>query len=85
MKRVTSVLTLALCAGLAGAEPPSAAKGATPEALRAEIDGLKASRVAWREIPWRTCLLDGLRESRVKRKPVLLWVFIDRPTDDARC
>ena len=86
MKRVTSALTLALCAGLAGAEPPtSAAKGTTPEALRAEIDGLKASRVAWREIPWKTCLLDGLRESRVKRKPVLLWVFIDRPTDDARC
>ena len=40
---------------------------------------------AWREIAWKSCLLEGLKESREKKKPVLLWVFIDRPTDDARC
>ena len=41
--------------------------------------------VAWREIQWKGCLLEGLAESRAKKKPVLLWVFIDRPADDARC
>jgi hypothetical protein len=30
-------------------------------------------------------LLEGLKESRAKNKPALLWVFIDRPIDDARC
>jgi hypothetical protein len=53
--------------------------------LKAQIDALKAPKVAWREIPWRTCLADALRESAEKKKPVLLWVFIDRPVDDKRC
>lgn len=57
----------------------------TPEALTAEIGALKPAKVAWREIAWKSCLLDGLRESRATGKPILLWVFIDRPTDDARC
>ena len=56
-----------------------------PEALAAEIQGLKATKVAWREIAWKSCLLEGLKESRAKNKPALLWVFIDRPIDDARC
>jgi hypothetical protein len=55
------------------------------DSLKAEIDALKAPKVAWREIAWKSCLFDGLRESREKSKPVLLWVFIDRPVDDARC
>lgn len=55
------------------------------DALKAEIDALKAPKVAWRQIAWKSCLFDGLRESREKAKPVLLWVFIDRPVDDARC
>ena len=53
--------------------------------LKAQIDALKVPKVAWREIPWRTCLADALRESAEKKKPVLLWVFIDRPVDDKRC
>ena len=57
----------------------------SPEALRAEIESLKPDGVVWREIAWKSCLLDGLRESREKNKPLLLWVFIDRPFDDARC
>ena len=57
----------------------------TPEALQAEIEALKAPKVAWREIAWKSCLLEGLKESRAKNKPALLWVFIDRPIDDARC
>ena len=47
--------------------------------------GLHRAKLAWREIAWKSCLLDGLRESREKQKPVLLWIFIDRPSDDARC
>jgi hypothetical protein len=55
------------------------------EALKAEVEGLRAVKVAWREIAWKTCLIEGLAESREKKKPVLLWVFIDRPVDDKRC
>jgi hypothetical protein len=60
-------------------------KAATPEALKADIEALKAPKVAWREIAWKSCLLEGLREARSQNKPALLWVFIDRPIDDARC
>ena len=80
MTATAAVLSLALCAGAVGADAPAA-----PDALRAEIEALKPARVAWREIAWKTCLLEGLKESRAKNKPALLWVFIDRPIDDARC
>ena len=62
-----------------------AQKTPTPEALQAEIEALKAAKVAWREIAWKSCLLEGLQGSRAQNKPALLWVFIDRPSDDARC
>src|SRR5439155_4690321 len=62
-----------------------ARSGTTPETLQANIESLRPAQVAWREIPWKTCLLEGLKESREKGKPVLLWIFIDRPTDDGRC
>ena len=60
-------------------------KMATPDALKADIEALKADKVVWRAIAWRSCLLEGLNETRAKNKPALLWVFIDRPVDDARC
>jgi hypothetical protein len=87
MHKIAAALSLVLCAGLAWATEPTglARKAATVEALRTEIDALRAGRLAWREITWKSCLLDGLRESRAQGKPVLLWVFIDRPADDARC
>jgi hypothetical protein len=66
-------------------EPKSQEKAPTPETLKADINGLKAAKVAWREIAWKSCLLEGLKEARAKNKPALLWVFIDRPIDDARC
>jgi hypothetical protein len=55
------------------------------ERLNADIAALKAERPRWREIPWKSCLLEGLKESREKKKPMILWIFIDRPVDDARC
>lgn len=75
-----------LAATMLAAHAEVAAKTAdTPESLMAEIEALKAAKVAWREISWKNCLLDGLRESRAQNKPALLWIFIDRPIDDARC
>ena len=87
MYRIASIVSSVLFAGLGWAQPSSVAekKPATPEALKTEIETLKAAKVAWREIAWKSCLLEGLKESREKKKPVLLWVFIDRPIDDARC
>ena len=53
--------------------------------LLAHVESLYADQVAWRSIPWKTCLLDGIRESRAQHKPIVLWIFIDRPIDDERC
>jgi hypothetical protein len=87
MRNLTMVVCSVLFAGVAWAQPSPVAEKqpATPEALKAEIEALKAGKVAWREIAWKSCLIDGLKESREKHKPVLLWIFIDRPIDDARC
>jgi len=88
MKRAALVATVVvLFAGIARAqvERPAKTTALTPDALKAEIDALKSPKVAWRAIAWKSCLLEGLKESRAKNKPVLLWVFIDRPIDDARC
>lgn len=62
-------------------------KGAAidPAALRREIEAMRVKDVAWRKIAWKTCLLDGLKASREQNKPMVLWVFIDRPIDDKRC
>ena len=87
MCRLSAIVCGVLLASSAWAQPSPVAdkKPATPEALKAEIEALKAPKVAWREIAWKSCLLEGLRESRARNKPALLWVFIDRPIDDARC
>ena len=87
MRKATPVLGSVLFVGLAWPQlcPVAAREPAAPESLRAEICALKAARPAWREIAWKSCLLEGLKESRAKNKPALLWVFIDRPIDDARC
>ncbi len=55
------------------------------EQLLAQVEALHVKKVAWRGISWKTCLLDGIRESRKQRKPMILWIFIDRPIDDERC
>ncbi len=88
MNRVTVAASVALLfAAVAWAQEATspAKKAPTPDALQAEIEALKVAKVAWREIAWKSCLLEGLKESREKKKPALLWVFIDRPIDDARC
>jgi len=72
------MITLAALLALAALQAPD-------DTLQQQIDALKVEKVAWRRIPWRTCLLDGLKASREEKKPVILWVFIDRPIDDERC
>jgi len=55
------------------------------EELKKEMDAMRVPDVAWRRIKWKTCLLEALRASRRKNKPLILWVFIDLPVDDKRC
>ena len=77
---------LLAAAGIAWARDERPAKKATtPEALKAEIEGLRPAKLAWREIQWKTCLLEGLKESRAKKKPVLLWVIGPGEALDGRC
>jgi hypothetical protein len=87
MKQLIATVCWATLASTLGAQQHShlASKPLTPEALQAEIEALKPGKLAWREIAWKSCLLEGLKESRAQGKPLLLWVFIDRPADDARC
>jgi hypothetical protein len=63
----------------------SAKQTKSREQLLRHVESLQVKDVAWRKIPWKTCLLDGIRESRKQHKPIMLWVFIDRPIDDERC
>ena len=79
------VAALLASAVWAGDLPAAPGKSNSPDSMQAEIEALRATNVAWREIAWKSCLLEGLQESRETKKPVLLWVFIDRPADDARC
>lgn len=63
--------------------------GITPELTAAELEkavrNLHVDDVPWRKIDWETNLVRGLQRSRLERKPLVIWVFIDRPIDDERC
>ena len=52
MRNLTVVVCAVLFASFAWAQPSPVAdkKPATPEALKAEIEALRSSKVAWREI-----------------------------------
>ena len=99
-KRLTNILTermpLAIfLAGLLAAPTAVLAQQASsddqpatrysPEEVRGEFAALQREDVAWRKIGWKTCLLEGLQASREQDKPIMLWIFIDRPIDDERC
>jgi hypothetical protein len=87
MRNLTVVVCSVLFASIGWAEPSPVPvkKAASPEALKAEIEALKPAQFAWREIQWKTCLLEGLKESREKKKPVLLWVVGPGEALDGRC
>ena len=37
------------------------------------------AELAWAEIPWKSTFYDGLIESDMKQKPVLLWAMNGHP------
>ena len=89
MKETSRTLVI-VCGLLAAVSTAAAANDESKQlksaaALQAEVDALKKRDVAWREIHWKTCLLEGLKASREQKKPLMLWIFIDRPIDDERC
>ena len=57
----------------------------TSAELREQVESLRASDTPWRGLPWKSCLLEGLATAKASGKPLILWIFIDRPVDDARC
>jgi len=59
-------------------------KRRTPESLLAEIQKLIPEKLSWREISWKTCLLEALNTSREQQKPVLTWIFGGNPNHE-RC
>ncbi len=99
MLRIATVLTadqraLALKLQRRAGEQPQAAESnpeQTPlqrlslKEVESRVRQMKQEDVAWRQIDWKTCLLDGLKESQKQKKPIILWIFIDRPVDDERC
>ena len=72
-------------AALAAAPPPAGRDTASPDALKMEILALAPAKLVWREIDWRYCLLDGIREARAQKKPILLWAFINADPGEERC
>jgi len=88
MKKLVVLAGVAVfCAGVSrGQDSSRQAEGdAAHASLKGQIEALRPAKLAWREIQWKTCLLEGLQASRQQGKPALLWIFIDRPVDDARC
>jgi hypothetical protein len=85
---MVAAIGMAVMAAAAGASRLVAARdpgeGKTPAAVQAEIAALKPKKLAWREIAWRNCPLEALKEAREKRKPVIAWVFLGNPADE-RC
>ena len=76
MIRCATWMLLASLLSMGGnqAPPVPVKEAASPEALKAEIEALQPAQLAWREIQWKTCLLEAFAESRAKKKPVFLWV-----------
>lgn len=92
MKRDFIILPSALltlfslaCGAAYGQSTPTDSALFSRDALKSEVESLKQGEVPWRKIEWRTCLIEGLKESREQQKPIVLWIFIDRPIDDERC
>ena len=67
------------------AKQSSDTKTTSPKKLEELVNSLQAKDVAWKKIQWKTSLIEGIKASRKAKKPIILWVFIDRPIDDERC
>ena len=76
MKRL-SLLVIFLI-GCANDEQPFQLTEETYEMWQEFIKPTKAE-LAWAEIPWRNTFYDGLIESDIKQKPLLLWAMNGHP------
>lgn len=79
------ITVLSMASGHAAESVKRTSAAKSRAALLTEVNALHVEQVAWRKIAWKTCLLDGIRESRKQHKPMILWIFIDRPVNDERC
>ncbi len=79
-----SALSVIVTAAMLPVRAQDAEVQSEPE-LRELVQALRVPDVAWRQIPWKTCMLEGLLEARRTQRPLMLWCQIDRPTDDTRC
>lgn len=75
------VTLLLMCSPVLAQSEPELSKADIEKRVRA----MKKPDVAWRKIAWKTSLVDALHTSREQKKPIVAWVFIDRPKDDERC
>ena len=80
---ISGLTTIPLLAALQ-VQAQDAEVSSEPE-LSKRVQALRVPDVAWRQIPWKTCLLDGLLEAQRTQKPLMFWCQIDRPIDDTRC
>lgn len=85
MAAAVVVLLASRGAALSAASPSAGGDTASPEALKTEVLALAPAKLVWREIDWRYCLLDGIREARAQKKPILLWAFINADPGEERC
>jgi hypothetical protein len=53
--------------------------------IEKKVAAIRQDDVAWRKIPWKTCILGGLAAAQREDKPIMFWCHIDRPVDDTRC
>jgi hypothetical protein len=82
-KMITALTTLALL--VAPSAPAQDAEIPSERELNELLEQLRVPDVAWRQIPWKSCLLDGLVEAQRTGRPLMFWCQIDRPFDDTRC
>jgi hypothetical protein len=69
-------LTLAITAG--AGDPPLASESRALKDM-AKLIRQDDAQLRWRDIPWYTDALEGLKTARAEKRPVLLWVTGDDP------
>ena len=76
MKRLS--LFIIVLIGCAKNDQPFQLNEKTYEMWQEFIRPTKAE-LAWAEIPWKSTFYDGLIESDMKQKPILLWAMNGHP------
>lgn len=74
-------LTMIACSAAGQDATPTPDTGLTPETFdswRAYIEP-EAAELRWLQIPWRDTFYQGIRDSQIEGKPVLLWAMNGHP------